>query len=514
MIIKKNFWFFIIAAMLCVSLHGFFYQDIYAAQEQDLYFEQTIQDLEREILDARRSGRFDAEAESNDHEHYPTFEEEGILFFSEDVHLQDADILDSQGVVIEENQIQKRSHESIIVSSIQSSDKKIEWENRSVPSLAALSSNSQRLTIDFRDSDLEKVFRLFSESSGINFLLEPALRNVPVTMHLKDVTLQEAIELIFSAYNLKHAQIGGSIFVATLDRINTMDSLTKIIRLRNIRAENAERLLANVVQSLSFDREANIVVITGAPHQIDQALRIIDKADQPQRQVLLTAQILEVSHDFDRELGIDWSNSTSIGVRETGRPDEVSGMMYNAPTPFRIFRLARSSIDFDLSIKHMLSTGKARILANPQIATVTGREANIFIGDRIPYEVTLVSGGQSNTEVRFTEAGIKLSITPSVIEDDYVIVEVAPEVSFIPGYRGADNQYPIVSTREAKASMRVYNGETFILGGLLSEEEKVDLFQVPLLGSLPLLGKLFQYEKRGTAKKEIIITVTPEIIVR
>ena len=160
----------------------------------------------------------------------------------------------------------------------------------------------------------------------------------------------------------------------------------------------------------------------------------------------------------------------------------------------------------------LIQENKARVLSNPQITTLNEKTAEIFIGDSIPYEITSVTGGAASTEVRFVEAGIRLAITPSIIQDDFVVVEVKPEVSFIHTYRGADDQYPLVRTREASATVRIKNGEAFVLGGLLSDEDKTNVYRVPFVSRIPFIGKLFEYEHRTTDRKEIIITVVVEII--
>ncbi|MDD3375694.1 MAG: secretin N-terminal domain-containing protein [Candidatus Omnitrophica bacterium] len=381
--------------------------------------------------------------------------------------------------------------------------------------LAKLEKAGERMTIDFKESELDKVFRLFSEWAGINIILDPKLKDVMVTVHLKDVTLTEAMDIVLNSYGLKQAEVGDSIFVASSDRINSMDSVTKVIQLKNIKAKNVEKLLKDIVKSLASDEESNAIVITGTPYEIEEASRIVAKVDRPQKQVLLTTQILEVNYSSDKEIGVDWNDSTSISFQETKNLGQIAdgATITSQPPPLHIYRMGRTALKFDLTIKHLLSTGKAKLLANPKITAVNGKEAHIFIGDSIPYEVTTISGGATSTEVRFTEAGVKLALTPSIIEDDYVVVTVAPEVSFIAGWRGTDDQYPWVRTRRAEASMRVKDGETFILGGLISEDDKVNNYKFPFLGDIPILGNLFKYEKTEKDKKEIIITVTPQIIV-
>ncbi len=381
-------------------------------------------------------------------------------------------------------------------------------------SKADVTVKEERITLDFKESNLEEVFRLLSEIEDINILVDPLVKDLEVDLHLKEVTFDEALNLISNAYDLRTSKVGQSLFVSSYEKINSMNSVTKIIKLKNINAENAENLIRNVVESVVSDKEINALVMSGSPLQIEEAASIVKKVDVPQRQVLLATQVLEVNRDSLRETGIDWNDSSTINFQEIKRPAAADGssVINGADSAFHIFRMAREPLKLQMVIKFLIENNKARILTNPKMTTVNGKEASLFIGDRIPYEITKVSGGTATTEVQFTEAGIKLTLTPSIIEDDYVVVTVAPEISFIYAWAGENEQYPWVRTREAKASVRVRQNETFILGGLISEEDKESIDKVPFLGDLPFIGKLFQFHQKTKDNKEIIITVTPHIL--
>jgi type II secretory pathway component GspD/PulD (secretin) len=152
------------------------------------------------------------------------------------------------------------------------------------------------------------------------------------------------------------------------------------------------------------------------------------------------------------------------------------------------------------------------LLANPRISTLNGKDAEIFVGDQVPYTVTTVTGGVATTEVRFVEPGIRLKITPSIVEDDFVVMQVEPEVSFIFAFRGENSDVPQVKTREARANVRIKNNETVVIGGLIDQEDKENLSKMPFVGDLPLIGNIFSYQKRTILDTELIITVTPTVV--
>ncbi len=155
---------------------------------------------------------------------------------------------------------------------------------------------------------------------------------------------------------------------------------------------------------------------------------------------------------------------------------------------------------------------KAKVLSSPSITTLNGKESKIFVGDRIPYTVTNVTGGVATTDVRWVEPGIRLTITPSIIGEDFVVIKVEPEVSFIFAFRGPNSEFPHIKTREATAYVRIKNNEPFILGGLLGQEDKKNLYKVPFLGNIPWIGNVFTNEKTTTSDVELIITITPTIV--
>ncbi len=371
---------------------------------------------------------------------------------------------------------------------------------------------NEKITLDFDNVTLQEALRIIGEGCELNIVVDPILKDKRITLFLKDVTVLDAFDLIFQSHDLSFTRTGGSIFVSSKNKIANMASMKKVIRLKNISAENAQKLIKEVAKSVTADRGTNSLLVTGTATEIAEIEDIISQIDVSRRQVLLITQVLEVSRDSSKELGVDWSDSLNFSAQEIGRPTELSGNIASAKDFFSIGRLERTPLQLAAIIGMLIDNNKAKILSNPRIVTMSGEESSIFVGDRIPYEVTKITGGVSNTEVEFVEAGIRLLIKPSIIEDDYVVVNVKPEVSSIYAWAGENGQYPWVRTREASASVKVRNGEPFIIGGLISEEERKGVSKLPLLGDLPWLGKLFRAENTTMDTKEIIITVIPHIM--
>lgn len=388
-------------------------------------------------------------------------------------------------------------------------------ESKPAPSLQEKKIQELQILIDleFNQANLEDVLKVIAEAGGINIVLDPMVKGRKIDLHLKKITIAEALELIYNAHSLSPYPIGNILFISTEEKIKRGTTKTKIVELQNINVEEAKALVSNLVSVINLSKEINTLVMVGAAQDLDKAVAILKQLDAPQPQVLLEAKVVEINDDYLRELGIDWPDSITTTIQETKNSYQLgSATVTTGYAPLRIHRFSREAIQFDATLKMLEQKNKAKVLSSPRVTTINNKEAQIFIGDKIPYTITTVTGGAAATEVRFVEPGIRLKITPSIIEEDFVVIKIEPEVSYIYSWRGTGDQYPWVKSREATAYVRVKNGQPFIMGGLLSKEDKKNLYRIPFLGNLPLLGNIFTYEKRIDYNTDLIITVTPTII--
>jgi len=370
----------------------------------------------------------------------------------------------------------------------------------------------KRIDIDFDDTNLGDIMLTMSKIGEINLVLDPELKNNSLDLHLNQVTVHEALLLIASTYDLGFDRIGSSLYVTRKDNLREKSLTTQVIKLRNINVSEAKSLISGLAQTINTSEEINSLTVIGSPEEIKIVESVIAKIDVPQPQVRLEAKIIEVNKDALKDVGIDWTDEIRISYQEGARPIKFDNTEDSPGSPIEIFQIARNPIQFDTVIKMLENQNKAKVLSNPRITTMNDKEAEIFVGDEIPYTVTNVTGGVATTDVRFVEPGIRLKITPRIIEDDFVVIKVEPEVSFIFAFRGPNDEFPHVKTREATAHVRVKNNEPFIMGGILSQEDKVNLFKVPFFGDVPLLGNLFSYEKHTILDTELIISIIPTIV--
>lgn len=371
----------------------------------------------------------------------------------------------------------------------------------------------KKMSLEFDDAFLEDVIQTIGDTAGINVVLNPMLKERKVDIHLKDVPIGEALMLLYNAYDLGSFQVGNSLYVTTRDTIQKETLVTKIIKLKNVSVAEAENLIKNMVEILNKSEETNTLVVVGNPEDIGKVEEIVRSVDKPQPQVILEAKIIEISKDAQKELGINWSDTITVGFQETKRKKTIDDPVPFQASAFRIFRFARNAVTFNAIISLLETQNKAKILSSPKITTLNNKTAEIFVGQEIPYTVTEVSGGVASTEIRFIEPGIRLKITPSIIEKEFVVIKVEPEVSSETGtFESEAGNFPIVTTRQAVAYVRVKNNQPFIMGGLLQKEDVKDIAKVPFLGDIPLLGMFFTYKKDAPYESELIISVIPTII--
>jgi type II secretory pathway component GspD/PulD (secretin) len=290
--------------------------------------------------------------------------------------------------------------------------------------------------------------------------------------------------------------------------------------------------LKGLTTNIEVDRGGNRLIVVTSPRIISEIESIVAELDKPARQVMLEARIIEVSTDDFKRLGIDWDalnrqtfifaegnyDSLSGGI---GGGDAFSGLKVFPNTPgtndiFQLKNFSRIAQTYRVAIDLAIQNGSARVLANPKIATLNGREASMLVGTRIPFVIsgTVFAGGGASPaqQVEREEVGIKLAITPLINADGYITTIIRPEVSSIIGFKGENNDLPVVATRQASTTVRLKDGGSVIIGGLLSEERTEVVTKVPILGDIPGLGWLFQHTSSSLSKKDLVIEVTPRIL--
>ena len=390
------------------------------------------------------------------------------------------------------------------------------------------------ISLDADDAYLPAVLKLLAEKGDLNIVTGPGVTAGKVTIHLKDVPVEQAVNLVVRAAGLAYERIGNSILVADPESLSSETGLSSYtISLQYADATEAAVALSGLSDKIQVDRGGNRLIVVTSPRIISEIQEIVSKLDQPAQQVMLEARIVEVNTDDLKELGVDWAllnrqgftfieenpNATYEGDPESPGQITAEDLISNTPGTADIWKLknfARLPKTFRVFLDMLIQQGNAKVMAQPKLVTLNGKPASMLAGQRVPYltsQTVFAGGAAAPTEtVQMEEVGIKLSITPLINADGYITVQVRPEVSTIVGFRGADNSLPVVATRQAETTVRLKDGASVIIGGLLSEELTKTTVKLPLLGDVPALGWLFRHESVQANRRDLVIEVTPRLI--
>lgn len=304
---------------------------------------------------------------------------------------------------------------------------------------------------------------------------------------------------------------------------------TEVLQLSYTSAKDVVAQMKGLVDpsAIVVDDRLNSLIVTGRPGLIDSVKGFVAAVDVPSPQVMLEMKVLDVNEKGTKLLGVDWGASSKSNWKEVGgvggkgpntgtdnmitaTPIDTPGATATAGQGFAGFgfqTFVRDSFKFATTINYLLQNSLTKILANPRIATMNKKEATIHIGERIPLVYYDPRAGLY--QAQYIDVGVVLKVTPVITPDGYVEMKLNPQVSepgeFI-------QNFPRIKTRSAETYVRVKNGETIVIGGLLRENYQQTVTRVPLLSDIPVLGELFKNTSKTKDKTDLLITVTPRVV--
>ncbi|HVF09352.1 MAG TPA: hypothetical protein VNA16_01040, partial [Abditibacteriaceae bacterium] len=354
-------------------------------------------------------------------------------------------------------------------------------------------------------ADIHELMAAIAQKTGLLIAVDDAVDR-KVSLNLNGVPPESAVRSIATAYGLALLPINGIYMMSEgvpTDLATYHLSGTASFRMQNTQAATVSGLLPNFLFSyVKVNPEQNAVVVTAPVQMLAKIGADLDKMDVPSPQILIEAIAVELTDTTDRDLGI-----------LLGSPTPGSFSSFNSATG----GLTYSSIgtlprNFEVSLRALEAKGKARVRARPQMAVVNGRTANIFIGAQRFILTQSNQYGQTQNRIQPVDVGVKLSVTPLTGGNGEITTRIAPEVSNITELDLASG-LPVLSTRRSDTTVRVKDGETIAIGGLTLDQEQTTKRRVPFLGNLPLVGGLFRSKARNTVRTELVVFVTPRILI-
>jgi general secretion pathway protein D len=377
-------------------------------------------------------------------------------------------------------------------------------------------------TLMFRDASSRDVFLAIGKFANVSVVFDPTFRDQPVTIDLRKARLADALSSVAGATrNFWRASNQRTVTVVPdtpAKRREYEEEIGRVFYLSNADLKETIDILRIVVDArrLSQISATNAVVIKDTPERIAAAARIISAIDKARPEVVIDVELLEVDRTRLKEYGLQ--------IASPGNPAGISGQADVNRDEFTL-RDLRSLTQSNVFLSNLpglyyrlLKTDSAtRVLANPQLRTSEGIPSQANFGERVPVPVTtfapIAAGGvqtQPITSFNYENIGVNIDITPRTHHDDEVSLAVKIQVSSISG-TGFGN-LPTFGNRAISTVIRLKDGETNMLAGLIRDDERQVLSGIPGLSDIPVVGRLFAHNRRETQETDIILTLTPRIV--
>ncbi|MFZ5512591.1 MAG: secretin N-terminal domain-containing protein [Pseudomonadota bacterium] len=376
--------------------------------------------------------------------------------------------------------------------------------------------NDQPVTLRFTDASVKMIFEALGRAYGVNFILDkdvqPTLRT---SIQVAQVTLEDAVDLLLQTNRLEKKVLSPStmlIFPNTPEKLKEYQELVvKAFYLANSDAKQAQSMLKGLlkIKDSYIDERLNLLVVRDTPEAMHLVERLVAMQDLFEPEVMLEVEVLEVQRTRLTELGIHWPDQLVLSPLPSSGTTTTLADLRNLPSS----RVAASITPLTINLRG--EVGDANILANPRIRVRNREKARILIGNKVPVvTTTATSTGFVSESVQYLDVGLKLEVEPNVYLQDDVAIKIGLEVSsIVREIRTATGSLTYqIGTRNASTVLRLRDGETQILAGLISDEDRMAASRVPGLGDLPVVGRLFSSQKDDSQKTEIVLSITPRLV--
>jgi general secretion pathway protein D len=381
------------------------------------------------------------------------------------------------------------------------------------------------ISLKFKNTPIISIFEVLSKLTGINFIFDKDIKDNQVTLFMTDVSFDRFIDVLLETNKLNAKVVSEKTIIVypdTSDKNKEYQELQiKTFFLTNLEAKNAVGILSKILKSqdITVNETLNSIVIRGTHEVIELASTILNANDRLPSEVLLNVEILEVSRNKEKKFGLEYSESITLGVGEKRDAISKDRALVGWLSMSDLEKLSNKELSLSSStatLNLLKLDGDTRTLANPQIRVKNAEKASILIGERIPLRVNRrvdSATGDVTSDFQYYDVGVKLEAEPSMNLHGEVTLKLNLEVSSLgPNVGTVDDPQYSIRTRSAKSVLTILDGDSVVLGGLISDEEKETIRKIPLLGDIPFLGNLFtNFDSRNT-KTDILMVINPIII--
>jgi general secretion pathway protein D len=442
------------------------------------------------------------------------------------------------GLAEEMNKVEARRQAGVLVATVQQLKERA--RERALPGLVLGPEAREPLGLSFRNASLREVYQALGRVAGVNFVFDPQFQDATVTLDLRDVPFEQALNAVATVGRTFHRVMDSRVVQVLPDtpakRRDNEQQVVKTFFLSNADLKETIDLLRIVLgaRRVAPLPGSNALTINDTPEKVAAAERIVEVVDKQKAEVMVEVEILEVNRGKLKDYGIEITSGPLI--------PGIAGGIFPRPTIEEVVRDANGNPVFTqqrpitlddnpYKPENLLVTNlpgviyrllkedtSTRLLANPQLRSSEGETAQARFGDQIPVPVTvftpIAQGGiaqQPVTSFEYKNVGVNIDITPRVHHDGDVTLGLKLEISSL-GPLFQNN--PTFRSRNITNVIRLRDGETTILAGLIQDEERLTVTGIPGLGDIPVLGRIFSRNRKEVTETDIVMTMTPHIIRR
>lgn len=387
------------------------------------------------------------------------------------------------------------------------------------------------ISLKFKDTPIFNIFEALTKLTGVNFIFDRDLQDHKATVFVTEVAFDEFLDVFLRTNKLGHKIVNSKtiiIYPDTGDKTREYRDLQiRTFYLANLDTKRAVTLLSKVLKSkdITANDTLNAVVIRGPKELVDIASKVIEANDRPVSEIMMGVEILEVARTKELNLGVEFNPaSVSVGLGEPTEeffnpdPESSSFRALGAASLKALGKVSSKNVLLALptaTINLLKQDGDTNILAKPQLRVKNGEKARIHIGERVPLRSNrrVETTSVVTSDYQYQDIGIKLEVEPVINLHDDITLKMILEVSALGANLGTTDEPQFsIRTRTAQSVLNVRAGETVILGGLISDEERRTVRKVPFIGEIPILGHLFTNRNNNDIKSDVLMVITPVVI--
>ena len=410
-------------------------------------------------------------------------------------------------------------------------------ESSAKPVSTGRSYKGRKVTLEFADAEVRKIFQLLSEVSNKNFVLGDDVTGA-ISLKLVNVPWDQALDIILDTKGLDKREEGNIILIKGKGKFKSQaeeeqeikKALTRSIELKTETFSVNYADIATISGqfnglktdrgTIAQDARTNKVIVKDIPQALDDMRNLLVQLDVPEKQVMIEARIVEASSTFTRNLGVNWGvhfrdgsasflgiNSLDTGFGGLTSAPPTSGTGTNAGGSMGIsFGTLSSNIQLDMRLNAAASAGMVKIVSTPKVATLNNKTAKITQGQQIPY----TSSTSDKVETKFIEAALSLEVTPHINANGTIGMKIDAK-NDSPG-QATGSGAPAINKKQATTEMLLRDGETTVIGGIYVDSDNTSDDGVPYLMDIPFFGTLFKTNNKTKTKTELLIFITPRIL--